>query len=334
MTDQCREDEVIEDLHANATGNGVNFRVDDIGEVEENIYEYSNRSLTYDRDIYHAFAAIITVFQRVLNANLCHGIPDVIFDWFLLWQPEALQKRRSIAPSWSWSGWIGRSSPNIWDAYTRSITKIRKAQAKRTWIIWYQRTAHDSHECVRINTVKTPSEDSAAAKRMQKRFAFDCSQTLPTPRKLTDAPVYIEDTHYPHPGSGFLQFWSISVKFGLKKIPVPAEYAEKNRLFGHSCAGILGRDGRELGFVMVDPDWFATNVPGHHEFIVLCEGRTERVEHRGDEDKEPGWKYRVMLIDWRGGGQWAERVAIGAIEKEDLQEGLGTGPVWKEIILG
>ena len=110
---------------------------------------------------------------------------------------------------------------------------------------------------------------------MQKRFAFDCSQTLPTPRKLTDAPVYIEDTHYPHPGSGFLQFWSISVKFGLKKIPVPAEYAEKNRLFGHSCAGILGRDGRELGFVMVDPDWFATNVPGHHEFIVLCEGRTE-----------------------------------------------------------
>ena len=196
MTDQCREDEVIEDLHANATGNGVNFRVDDIGEVEENIYEYSNRSLTYDGDIYHAFAAIITVFQRVLNANLCHGIPDVIFDWFLLWQPEALQKRRSIAPSWSWSGWIGRSSPNIWDAYTRSITKIRKAQKKRTWIIWYQRTAHDSHECVRINTVKTPSEDSAAAKRMQKRFAFDCSQTLPTPRKLTDAPVYIEDTHY------------------------------------------------------------------------------------------------------------------------------------------
>ena len=39
MTDQCREHEVIEDLHANATGNGVNFRVDDIGEVEENIYE-------------------------------------------------------------------------------------------------------------------------------------------------------------------------------------------------------------------------------------------------------------------------------------------------------
>ena len=58
------------------------------------------------------------------------------------------------------------------------------------------------------------------------------------------------------------------------------------------------------------------------------------MEHRGDEDKEPGWKYRVMLIDWRGGGQWAERVAIGAIEKEDLQEGLGTRPVWKEIILG
>ena len=99
-------------------------------------------------------------------------------------------------------------------------------------------------------------------------------------------------------------------------------------------SGIFGRNGCKLGFIMVDPDWFAVNVPGCHEFIVLCEGRTERTENRGDEDKEPGWKYRVMLIDWRGGGQWAERVAIGAIEKEDLEKSLGTGPVWREIILG
>ncbi len=335
MTEECREDEVVEDRHADARGGGINFRVNDIVEVEELIEGYSSRSLTYDGDIYHAFAAMFTIFQRVLNANLYHGIPDVLFDWFILWRPRALQRRRTVTPSWSWSGWAGLSSPNIWDAYTSSVTKIREVQQNRTWIVWYQRTAHNSHDCMLINSVNAPSGDSPAKQRMRTRFAFDCSQTLPTPRKMIDAPVYIEDAYCPYPGSGFLQFWTISVIFSLEEAVIPVEYQDASILYGlYSCAGVFGRDGCELGFVMVNPDWFAANVPGCHEFIVLCEGRTESVAHDKDLDEEPGWKYMVMLIDWRGGGQWAERVAIEAIEKEDLGKCLGTGPMWKEIVLG
>ncbi|KJA18229.1 hypothetical protein HYPSUDRAFT_205487 [Hypholoma sublateritium FD-334 SS-4] len=86
-----------------------------------------------------------------------------------------------------------------------------------------------------------------------------------------DAPIYIEDTHYPHPGSGFLQFWTISVMFNLEEAAnaIMEIYQKRNRVFGHSYASIFGRDGQELGFIMVDPDWFTANVPGHHEFIVL-----------------------------------------------------------------
>lgn len=107
--------------------------------------------------------------------------------------------------------------------------------------------------------------------------------------------------------------------------------------YGQARAGIFGRDARELGIITMHPDWFNAKVPGRHEFIVLCEVRADpRIKLDYDEaiDKEPGWKYKIMLIEWRGNGQWAERVAIGVIEKEDLQHALGAGPVWKEIVLG
>lgn len=98
----------------------------------------------------------------------------------------------------------------------------------------------------------------------------------------------------------------------------------------HSCAGIFGRDGRELGIVFINPDWAEVNIRKIHEFILLCEGRDVRAEY-GKIDDEKGWKYKMMLIEWRG--DWAERVSIGSIKKRHLGQAL-EGPVWKEIILG
>lgn len=40
----------------------------------------------------------------------------------------------------------------------------------------------------------------------------------------------------------------------------------------------------------------------------------------------------AMLIEWHD--EWAQRVSVGSIEKHDVGEGLGQGPVWKEILLG
>ncbi|KJA18230.1 hypothetical protein HYPSUDRAFT_205488 [Hypholoma sublateritium FD-334 SS-4] len=188
MSNECREDEVSEDRHANPKALewfNSSGEEETIREAEHMMSEYSDRLLTYEQDIYHAFDATITVFQRVLNANLCHGIPDVFVDWFLLWEPHALQKRRSITPSWSWSGWTGKSLPTVCEnSATCSSSAFRSEEKRSTWIVWYQRTAHDSHECVRINSTRTPSEDSAATQRIQACFTFTCSQTLPTLRTL------------------------------------------------------------------------------------------------------------------------------------------------------
>ena len=102
--------------------------------------------------------------------------------------------------------------------------------------------------------------------------------------------------------------------------------------------GIFGCSSSELGTVSVQGYWYQKNTfPDEREIILLCEGRDTRAK-KGMADAEEGWRYRVMLIEWvldpNGNKAYAERVGIGSIGKEDLDESLGDGVVWKEIILG
>ena len=82
--DQLREDVVFEDESA-ICGQypPTDKRTDDIGEFEGLIQSYSELTLTYDSDIYYAFAGIARYLTLELKTNLCHGIPEAYFDWFL-----------------------------------------------------------------------------------------------------------------------------------------------------------------------------------------------------------------------------------------------------------
>jgi hypothetical protein len=332
QTDQWREDQLSEGRRVGGSS-PVNRDHDDIGNFEGLIQSYSGLSLTYPEDIYDAFAGITRYFKTALEVNLCHGIPDAYFDWFLLWTPLAPQKRREITPSWSWSGWTDQSWPHMWDWYERRIKSVRKAQRKRTWVIWYQRKAHNSTECVKVwqHSSSSSSPRNFYGGKIQNRFPLDCSRTLPTQRTLVKAPEYIKDSHNPAPGSGFLQFWTVSATF---KVGRPtSQNTDPVPLKGCYRLGIFGHNGHELGTFIVNPDWPGAKLDQKScEFILLCEGRDARAED-GRTDDEDGWRYKVMLIEWHD-GEWAERVAVGSIGKDDLKQALQPGPVWKEIILG
>ncbi|TFK34984.1 heterokaryon incompatibility protein-domain-containing protein [Crucibulum laeve] len=307
---------------------------DDIGDFEGLIQKYSALALSYQSDIYNAFAGLTRYFKKELKANLCHGIPDAYFDWFLLWTPIEPQVRRENTPSWSWSGWIGGSWPRIWDWYNRNITMVRRAHRKRTWIIWYERVAHNSTTCVRVWTPKNHSSSSKPKNfyggAIQDRFPLNCKKTLPTPKTLNAAPEYYRDILSPTPRSGFLQFWTVSLTFKLDE-PQSSINSRKEHDNKLRRVEFFGRDGQEIGIVFIPERWYTAHVPGEHEFILLCEGRDQRAG-RGREDEEKGWKYMVMLLEWHG--EWAERVSLGSIEKDYLNQALGAGPLWKEIILG
>ncbi|KAF9479535.1 HET-domain-containing protein [Pholiota conissans] len=337
---RCRKDDVgwredcFTESQSKVKATDKHKKPNDIGDFEAFISTYTGLSLTFRSDIYNAFAGVSRYFKTGLQANLCHGIPDKFFDWFLTWTPLYSHTRRNDAPSWSWSGWNGECGSDIWDWYERNLTRARRAQHKRTWIIWYQRKAHDSEECIRIWTSKedptSPRGSEKRGGRVKDRFPFNCTQTTPTPRTLTGAPTYIEDAYHPTPGSGFLQFWTVSALFRLAE--PTSRHEGQMPLNKYTRLGIFGGKGTEVGTIFIDPTWCKDNVTKTHEFIIVCEQRDKRVEDGHSPDEEPGWMYMAMLIEWHG--DWAERVAVGLIKKRDLKQALGGGPVWKEIILG
>ncbi|CAK7203184.1 hypothetical protein SEUCBS139899_005915 [Sporothrix eucalyptigena] len=302
-------------------------------------------------------------------------------------------------PSWSWSGWTGgRIFAHIWDWYTRDIGMVNRGIRTRTWIVWHHRVAHDSTECVPLvrhmqgidADEQSDSGDQSNSyhsrnlygekTHTKRRFpGLDCSQTRPTPmqlsslystdedatKPLTWPPTYVKDTLSENPGSGFLQFWTVSILLRIAE-PESADI-DFDILHGdHRRLGVYGKSGRELGFVVVEPDWLesqdATNgngkLPQTREFILICEARDERAPRNGNPDKhKAGWKFKTMMLEWvtpgqrrwaRGqiealpegeesdeaGAAYAERVCLSSIAFDDLDEALGGGPEWKEIILG
>ena len=231
----------------------------------------------------------------------------------------------------------------MWDWYSRDTSKVKNALGQRTWIIWYQRKAHDSEEYTRVyipEDIDLTSPKNFYGAPVKPRFPFDTSQTTPTRRKLIGAPAYLEDGHNSTSGSGFLQFWTVSTTFRLgRPIVEDKELGPPNT---NTALGIFGRDAdRQLGTVFVNQDWadahIRPNETNEFEVILLCEGRDQRAE-RDKEDEEDGWRYMVMLIEWHQteseGSEWAERVGLGSIGKDDLEQALGAGACWKEIILG
>ncbi|KAK4197113.1 HET-domain-containing protein [Triangularia verruculosa] len=338
----------------------------DIGQYEGLMQEYSSRVLSFQADIYNAFAGVSRQIKCQLDTDICHGLPTIYFDWFLLWRPLSLQSRRllettgqPVGPSWSWSGWVGCSWSHIWDWYTRRIERIGKGIQKRSWIVWYQRQGHDTTECerlVRFNDGKDIAVDpifkaerrNFYGQRFQKgRFGdINCSRREPTKVVLTsiNPPTYAPDIISHHSGSGFLQFWTLSLILRTSEPTTVDTYQgppdKRKRL------GIFDSSGREVGTIRVQPSWIDEHpAPEEREVILLCEARDERAEDDGLVDEEPGWRYMVMMLEWRDadGGRhaagsipsmYAERVAVGSIGKADWSESLGAGPVWKEVILG
>ncbi|KAF4589018.1 hypothetical protein EYR40_010574 [Pleurotus pulmonarius] len=70
----------------------------DIGEVEGLISNYADRYLTYEHDIYRAFAGVGHQITLTLKTDMCHGIPTRFFDWFLLWYAFAAVSQPSPGP--------------------------------------------------------------------------------------------------------------------------------------------------------------------------------------------------------------------------------------------
>ena len=76
------------------------------------IEQYTSRELSNDEDILDGLGGMLHVFRQLFKFPLRYGLPEILLDVALLWQPTVkLERRRtdkrSPFPSWSWAGWKG-----------------------------------------------------------------------------------------------------------------------------------------------------------------------------------------------------------------------------------
>ncbi|KAK0667689.1 heterokaryon incompatibility protein-domain-containing protein [Cercophora samala] len=218
---RCRNNDAwqehVFELEEEITGTKTSLRFDnnDIGKYEGLLQGYSERLLSFQSDVYHAFAGVSRQIKCQMDTDICHGLPTIYFDWFLLWRPLSLHSRRlsqvtgqPVGPSWSWCGWEGSSWSHIWDWYNRSIDRIEMGIRTRSWIAWYHRQGHGTTECERLQrfdddkdvAVEPPFDTERRnlyGHKFQKgRFgAIDCSRREPTKTALSviNPPTYALD---------------------------------------------------------------------------------------------------------------------------------------------
>lgn len=82
--------------------------------------EYNRKMLTYSEDAMSAVLGLLAVTSRTFKGGFLYGLPEMMFDAALGWDPTPVTKRRlksdkpghvtlgpSELPSWSWIGWEG-----------------------------------------------------------------------------------------------------------------------------------------------------------------------------------------------------------------------------------
>ncbi len=84
------------------------------------VCEFTNKSLSYPSDIANAFNGIEKAMSKFEYYEFVDCLPVVTLDLALLWNPETTISRRCVSPpngdtslfyfpSWSWTGWIGKT---------------------------------------------------------------------------------------------------------------------------------------------------------------------------------------------------------------------------------
>jgi hypothetical protein len=128
---ECRKSRWFEDIAAEPdgvtittsksarTGDNYNFthsRWPDLRQYEGLVSSYNQRLLTYPSDGLRAFSAIISRLSQTFKGGFFYGLPELFFDYGLLWCPNTPVIRRTDPtgstsfPSWSWVGWQGNVS--------------------------------------------------------------------------------------------------------------------------------------------------------------------------------------------------------------------------------
>ncbi|KAG0648525.1 hypothetical protein D0Z07_5267 [Hyphodiscus hymeniophilus] len=292
------------------------------------IGQYTHRQMTNDGDMLNALGGLLHIFRQFFKFPMRFGLPEILFDVALLWQPrEKLAPRKSGArlkfPSWSWAGWKGRvkyEEPfDVGINENGSLRRVpladsekRREERIRPLIRWHFR--HKLSDEIRpLN--KSGWGIPLFGKAIPAEWDKDPFVSIPIEERpmsldvadLSNAMLANLDDHH-------LLFWTTTQASFQLGSPI-SQYNDigKNLKNPPSCYKILNAASDNVGMLRLD-GYGPQLMNETHELIVISETQYYGLDiEPANIDGFP--LYVVMLIGWNATRSAARRLGLGTVDK-------------------
>jgi hypothetical protein len=296
--------------------------------------QYTHRQMTNDGDILNALGGLLHIFRQFFKFPMKYGLPEILFDVALLWQPaEKLAPRKTGGntkfPSWSWAGWTGQVKYEepfdaLVDQNLGTLRRVpltedeeRREERIRPVIRW-----HIKHK---LSDELRPLNKSGwgvplFSKSIPEEWDKDPFAALPVDQRPMSLDVLdLPSAMLAHLDDHHLVFWTTTVNslqlgtsvsqdsdMSINPKKPPLRYS------------ILNEASKDVGTLLLDGSG-PHRLTERHEFLVMAEAQYYGLDFEpGNINGYP--LYIVMLVEWNEARSAARRLGLGRIDKMDWQK--------------
>ena len=298
------------------------------------IAQYTHRQMTNDGDILNALGGLLHIFRQFFKFPMKYGLPEILFDVALLWQPaEKLVQRRaggSKFPSWSWAGWKGRVRYEepfhaAVDDKLSTLRRVplteeeeRREERIRPLIRWHiKHKLSDELRPLNKNGWGVP----LFAKKVPEEWEKDPFASIP----LDERPMSLDVLDLPSAmlanlDDHHLVFWTTVVAhFQLGSSVSQDSDRSVNPKKPPLRYTVLNETSKNVGTLLLD-SYGPHRLTERHEFLAIAEAQYYGLDFEpGNIDNYP--LYLVMLVEWNETRSAARRLGLGRIDKMEWRAG-------------
>ena len=295
------------------------------------IEQYTSRDMSNDEDILDGLGGMLHVFRQLFKFPLRYGLPEILLDVALLWQPTVKLERRSTDkkskfPSWSWAGWKGTvmyeepflaKTDELLGTLRRLPLPLNNPLPEeriRPLIRWHMRNK-SNNELSPLN--KTGLGIPLFAKGSSLPEEWDKSPPSSNPENDAPSSLRISDLS-PDMASRlaphhliFSTSCTSSLALGM---PTPQAIDASTNPSDPPLRHAVLLHRQQVGTLLLDGE-ASPKLDNRYEFIVLSEA-----QYYGLDFEEGGIEgfplYVVMLVLWNRNRTAARRVGLGRVGKE------------------
>ena len=293
------------------------------------VWEYSSRKLSHDDDVVNAFEGLLKIIVKMfvevyphplIGASSICGLPTPCFDWALLWLVQApMQRRRkSLWPSWSWCGWTGKVSFVLCSMKSAALFDWLREETWIKWMACEQRTSGCYTAQVHCSQGRSPYFPAEKYPPVKVESDVEGGTEILTKHRLQDLCSF-----------KLLHFATLAMNFRV-------QYTGNQKNHGSPYHyDICASDDIPCGTVSLEAA-IKSSANQRFEFLALSattSANTSTFTLPAQSRQNPSSRrgYHVLMVNYRESDQIAERLGLGLVLQESMNE--ERGAVWKEVWL-